>query len=170
MSSTSKEYPNVRHLNEYTVWCLDEVHDDILWEIVQTFGDRGTRHLENFEGEEYYDFTLNNGEMGFSSFANVKSEPMVMDNDEVEIFIQHWGALPKTCFLIENNSKDTGAYLSVEFVKAFQRRYPNTAFEYGRGPEGMAFDDDIQKANFIPNSTPIPNELEESYNQERRDL
>lgn len=133
---------------DYQVWCLEEISDDVLWEVAQETASRkniqATRYLTEFSGIPYYSFNLNG-----ASFANIKNGTFIEDDDK-EYFCQKWGREPKTCFTIDMHNYDPAAELAVDFVKDLQKVYKHMAFDPVENPDLYVFDDDIQKIEFIP--------------------
>ena len=160
------EYPNVRHSKEYFVYSLEFISHEVLWEVVQTFGEIARRDEHSFKANHFITYCIDDKEKGFISIDGTDTKDLFLEPEEEEFFIKIWGAVPKSWLGIKVTSQDTSAYFAIEFVKRLQKRCPKIAFEYSYSIFEMAFEDEIQKANFIPNDTPAPEWLEEMFKEE----
>lgn len=139
---------------EYFVWSVPELSDNDLWKVIQEFGGLGRRHLHKDLDGDHFSFSIKGKNGGYCDFAIDNSEALSPDLPEgrkqIEFFLDRLGAVPQTFFCIEMIQPIESVLLAIEFVKKFQRYFPQTVFDPCDKIEHMVIGDDIQRIGLDP--------------------
>ena len=140
----------IRHSEQYTVWSIAELLNSDLRLCVNIFG--GSEHkLKNGDDSFWI------GSTNSSSYIGIEpADTMGFDDGLEQAFLENYGKLPKSFFSIENDSSQESAKIAIEFVRLFQKHHPKITFMWDWSKEGLVFDDNIQRLQFVPDGTPFP--------------
>lgn len=145
IDSCNQQAIPVFHMKEYTLWSMDEITNDDLKNVTQSFGGKIDEHKER----NSLSFQLNDesGE-AYSTYGIVPMTNIGFSPEELRFFNMEYGVPPKICITFDHPWEEASAELSINFIKALQKQFPNLVFDPYDDIDEVIIGDDIQKIVF----------------------
>jgi len=141
----------IGYLSEYSVGCLDKIDNEFLHSLLIKYfsNDDYSFYKDEIEAKENKSVSFRLfRKQGGTSFSINEDESFEFTNEESNLYLSKWKALPKTYISIDNFSDDYSGKVALDFIKALQKECKNVVFELLEEIEHYIFDDDIQKIEF----------------------